>query len=162
MIDDSAYKQLLEQSWQRKLTSEEEKSLNAWLAAHPDAQADWDQEAGLNEALARLPDAPVPSNFTARVLQAIERDEAAETRTAAGSSFWARLRWIPRLAFVAIVLCVGLISYQQVQVRNTHERMRDVVAVVSSLPSPEVLKDFNAIQALNQTPPDEELLTALK
>ena len=163
MIDDPAYKQLLEQSWQRKLTPEEEQSLRAWLAAHPDAQANWNQEAGLNEALAGLPDAPVPSNFTARVLQAIERDHAAEARPAAtGSFFWARLRWLPRLAFVAVVLCAGLISYQQVQAHNNRERMRAMVTVVSSLPSPEVLKDFNAIQALNQTPPDEELLTALK
>ena len=54
--------------------------MRAWLAAHPEAQADWEAEAGLSEALGQLPDAPVPSNFTARVLQSVERESAAERR----------------------------------------------------------------------------------
>ncbi len=38
-----------------------------------------------------------------------------------------------------------------------------VVSDVSSLPSPEVLTNFDAIYALNQTPPaDEQLLALLK
>ena len=48
----------------------------AHLAAHPEAQADWEAEAGLNDALGRLPDVAVSSNFTARVLQAVEREIA--------------------------------------------------------------------------------------
>ena len=34
-------------------------------------------ETQLSEALEKLPDVAVPSNFTARVLQAIEREEIA-------------------------------------------------------------------------------------
>ncbi len=80
MSNDPTYNRLRELSWRRKLTGAEEAELRAWLAAHPDAQADWEAEAGLNAALGRLPDAPVPSNFTARVLQAVEREAAAELR----------------------------------------------------------------------------------
>ena len=162
MTNDPLYNQLRELSWQRKLTREEEESLRSWLAAHPEAQADWELEAALNDSLRRMPEAPVSSNFTARVMQAVEREAAAQSRR--GAPFWARFRWLPRVAVAAVVLCAGLISYQQVQARQNRERLRAIMVVsnVSSLPSPEVLKDFNAIQALSQTPADEELLTALK
>ncbi len=162
MIDETLYNQLRELSWRRKLTREEESALRSWLSAHPEAQADWELEAALNESMGAMPDVPVPSNFTARVLQAVEREEAAP----AGSvqSLWTRLRWLPRLAFAGVVLCAGLLSYQQIQVHQNRERMRavEVVSNMSSLPGPDELKDFNAIQALNQTPADEDLLAALK
>ena len=115
----------------------------------------------MNEVLGRLADAPVPSNFTARVLQAVEQAEAAEARTKRGTPFWRWVRWAPRIAFAAIVLCAGLISYEQIQARQNRERI-GAVKTVAEGPSPEVLKDYNAIQALSQTPADEELLTALK
>ena len=62
---------LRELVWRRKLTEAE----HAGLRAQPETQADLELESRLTEALARLPDAPVPSNFTARVLQAVEREE---------------------------------------------------------------------------------------
>ena len=42
----------------------------------------WKLEARLTEALAKISDAPVPSNFTARVLAAIELEEAQAERCA--------------------------------------------------------------------------------
>ncbi len=165
MTNDSEYQQLRELSWQRKLTGEEEARLRQWLAAHPEAEMDWELEASLNSALDALPAASVASNFTARVLQAVERDEAATARRNRGVSFWGRFRWLPRIAVAAVVLGAGMISYQQVQANRNRERFRavEVVSNVTSLPAPDVLKDFDAIQALNQAPPaDEELLAALK
>ena len=61
---------LRELVWRRKLTDAE----RAGLGAQPEVQADLEIESRLSETLARLPDAPVPSNFTARVLQAVERE----------------------------------------------------------------------------------------
>src|SRR6516225_12355183 len=57
--------------WRRKLTEAE----RAELQTKPDNHADLEFESRLTEELDRLPDKPVPSNFTARVLQAIEREE---------------------------------------------------------------------------------------
>ena len=74
MKNDAFLSLLRESSWRRKLTEAEQAELRAYLAAHPDARADWEMESALNAALTRLPDAPVPSNFTARVLQAVERE----------------------------------------------------------------------------------------
>jgi len=163
MTNDPLYKRLLESGWQRKLTGEEETALHGWLAAHPEAQPDWELESAVNEALGRLPEAPVSGNFTARVLQAVELDAAVEARRRQMS--WSPLRWLPRMAVAAVVLGAGLISYEQIQANRNRERVQAVrmVSEVSSLPGPEVLKDFDAIQALSQTPPaDEELLAALK
>ena len=166
MSSDPTYNHLRELSWQRKLTGAEEAELRAWLAAHPDAQADWEAEAGLNAALGRLPDPPVPSNFTARVLQAVEREAAAEVRRSEQNGWlWRRFRWLPKSAVAAILLGAGLISYRHFQAARLAEYAQSVAAVsdVSSLPSPEILKDFDAIDRLSATPsPDEQLLALLE
>ena len=167
MTNNPLYHQLRELSWRRKLTAAEAAELQAWLAAHPEALADWEANVGLNEALGELADAPVASNFTARVLQAVERDAAAELgRQGRKWQVWRRWRWLPRAAFAAVVLSAGLVSYQQVAKaarRVEYARSVAVVSEVSSLPGPDVLKDFDAIRVLNPTPPaDEELLAALK
>src|ERR1700690_4482069 len=70
MKDEPLQNPLRELVWRRKLTEAE----RAGLRAPPETQADLEFESLLTEGLARLPDAPVPSNFTARVLQAAERE----------------------------------------------------------------------------------------
>jgi anti-sigma factor RsiW len=168
MKNDPLYDRLRESSWKRKLSATETAELRAWLAAHPDARTDWADESALTDTLGRLANAPVPSNFTARVLAAIEREAVAESRQVRlkWQGWHWRLRWLTRGAFAALVLGAGLFSYYQVQAaKQRAEFARSVAAVsgVSSLPSPEILKDFDAIYVLNQTPAaDEELLALLK
>ncbi len=166
MTNDPIYNHLRELSWRRKLTPAEEAQLRAWLAAHPDAQADWEADAGLNAALGALPDTPVPSNFTARVLQAVEREAAAGQRRSGWNwPAWPRLRWLSRVALTASVVSAGVVSCLVIQDAQRKRLVDSVVAVsaVTSLPGPEVLKDFDAIRASNPTPhPDEQLLTALQ
>ena len=166
MTNDPLYHHLRELSWRRKLTPAEAAELQAWLAAHPEARENWEAEAGLNEALGRLPDAPVASNFTARVLQAVERDTASERRRRQRKWRFAEwLRWLPRAAVAMVILGVGLISFQRVRSPHYRSLVQSVAAVsrVSSLPSPEILEDFDAIRVSNPTPAaDEELLAVLK
>jgi anti-sigma factor RsiW len=166
MTNDPIYNQLRELSWRRTLSASEEAELRKWLAAHPEAQADWEAETGLNAALGRLPDVPVPGNFTARVLQAVEREAATELRRSHGNWLtWLWLRWLPKAAFAAIAVGAGLLSYHQVQAAHRKKLVESVAAVsaVASLPSLDILKDFDAIQASNPTPaPDEQLLTVLQ
>jgi anti-sigma factor RsiW len=164
MSNDPTYNRWRELSWRRKLSDAEQAELQAWLAAHPEARAEWEEDAALEAALKRLPQAPVPSNFTARVLQAAERETAAERRRPEGRT-WRWARWLPRAAFAASMLAAGLLSYLLVQ-RAERQRLAESVAVVadvSSLPSPEVLQDFDVIRVSNPTvTPDEELLAVLK
>ncbi len=65
--------------WRRKLTDAE----RAELCVQPEVAAELEMESRLSEVLAKRPDIAVPSNFTSRVLQAVEREEA--NRPAAGS-----------------------------------------------------------------------------
>jgi anti-sigma factor RsiW len=167
MTNDPTYDRLRELSWRRKLAAGEAAELRAWLAAHPETLTDWEAEAGLNEALGELPDAPVPSNFTARVLQSIERESgAAARRQRRNWQLWTDWRWLPKVAVTVVVLGAGLFSYQQVaRAARRAEYAKSVTAVsdVASLPGPDVLKDFDAIRVSNPTPvADEELLAALK
>ena len=90
-MNDSEHQRLREESWRRKLSPAEEASLRTWLAAHPDQQADWEADARLSQWLGQLPDAPVPSNFTSLVLQAVDRQEAAVARPAVGMTWFQRL-----------------------------------------------------------------------
>jgi len=166
MTNDPIYNQLRESFWRGRLTLSEQAQLRAWLAAHPEAQAEWEGESGLNEILGRLPDVPVPSNFTARVVQAAEREAAAEVRASGWKwVFWARLRWLPRVALAATAVSAGVVSclvIQDAQRKNLVESVA-VVSTVSSVPGPDILKDFDAIRASDPAPTaDEQLLTVLQ
>jgi hypothetical protein len=168
MTNDPFYRHLRESGWRRPLTSEEEAKLSKWLEAHPEAQADWESEISLNQALERLPEAPaVSSNFTARVMQAVDLERAAESRAARpqGQGWRGWTRWLPRSALGAVILGAGLFSFHHAQEIRRLELAGSVAAVseVSSLPSPEILSDFDTIRALSQTPPpDEQLLSLLQ
>ncbi len=167
MTNDPRYQHLLELNWRRKLTPSEEAELQACLEAHSRAQAGWEAEAALTEALGRLPEAPLPSNFTARVLQAAEREAAAESRhqTFKWPRWLASVTWLPKAAFAALAVGAGLLSYHEARDAGRKKIVHgvEVVSEVSSLPSPEILQDFDAIRALNRTPPaDVELLSLLQ
>jgi anti-sigma factor RsiW len=167
MSKDPLYEQLREISWRRKLTPDEEARLAEWLAAHPDDQSEWESEINLNRALAGIAPAPVPSNFTARVLAAAKRDAAvsqrADRRALSSGTWW--LRFLPKAAVGAVVLAAGLLSYHHVQETRREEVARSLSAIsqIPSVPSPEVLKDFDVIAALGSNPPaDEELLQVMQ
>jgi anti-sigma factor RsiW len=167
MTKDPLYEHLREISWRRKLTPAEQASLCAWLAAHPEAQSDWETEASLSDALAGLPDAPVANNFTARVVASAQsqagRQERQSNRVAWRGAWWQR--WLPKSAFAAILIVAGLLCYNHVQEQHREELARSL-ATMSAVPafqSPEMLKDFDAIAALGSAPPaDEELLKVMQ
>src|SRR5215471_12201242 len=112
MTNDPIYQHLREASWRRKLTETEQEQLRAWLAAHPEALSDWEEEMGLNEALVRLPVAPkVATNFTARVLDAIELEARRESRRSFVRRGWRwRLRWVPKAALAFGIACAVMMS----------------------------------------------------
>jgi anti-sigma factor RsiW len=161
----SESQELQEAIWRRKLTPEEEARLQALLAAQPVEQRAWEQEIALTDHLRQLPDAPLSSNFTAQVMQALDSELARQERERQASShwlFWFR-RWAPRLAPVTLALIVGAFSLQKYQ-EHTRDQMVRSVATVFSNPdvlSPEVVDDFEVIRHLPSVT-DEDLLVALQ
>jgi hypothetical protein len=161
MNPDPAYQRLREIGWRRPLTDREQAELRACLAAHPDQQADAEADTALSQALARLPDAPMPSNFTAQVLNAVERESATIEQVSGKTT----IRWwrvlIPRVAVVAAVVGVGVITYrhrQTVKQEELAEAARSFVTVAGAGPltDPRVFEDFEAIRRMGQA--DEGLL----
>jgi hypothetical protein len=111
---------------------------------------------GLNELLDRLPQAPVPSNFTARVLEALALDARTVARSSILQRGWRwRLRWLPRVALASGIACVIMLSCQHIRSANAMELFKGVAL----MPDPDVVMNFDTIRALNRTPAaDEELL----
>ena len=163
MAQDSSDHSLRETSWQRRLTPAEEAELGSWLATHPEAAADWQEELALTEALHRLPDVAVASNFTARVVDAAIRAAADEAPKRSWRELrnWSPTRWLPRVAFGLVIGAAGFFSFQQLN-DVQHEKMARSISVLSevaSVPGPEALQDFEAIRVLGATTAaDEELL----
>src|SRR4051794_6951692 len=117
-MNESDYNQAKEKSWVEPLSAEEAAELRQYLGEHPEMQQGWNEELALTTNLNRLPNVPVSTNFTSRVMQAVERAEAEEQRKKSGSrAFWRRA-WIPKLAFAAAALCVGTLSFHEYQLAS--------------------------------------------
>jgi negative regulator of sigma E activity len=163
MKNNELHSQLRESSWRRKLTEAELAELRAYLAANPNARADWEMESALNAALTRLPDAPVPSNFTARVLQAVEREEA---RPRGWSWRWNWHTLVPRVAFAAAVIAFAGLALQHHEVYRQRIALARNVAFVTRgqpMPSPEALENFDAIRRMSRPQhADDELLVLMQ
>lgn len=163
-MNETEYESLIEQSWRRPLTVEEQARLDVWLAARPEAQADAEAEQALTQLLGQLPNAPVASNFTSQVMQAVAREQAAQARQ---PSFVDTIkRWLkvpaPRLAWALGLVALGWFGVHQHQanVREDMARGMAVMANVASLSDPSALQDFEAIRRLG-TSEDDELFAVL-
>jgi len=163
-MNDPLPERLRDSQWRRKLTASEEAGLRAWLAGHPEQEPDWAAEAGLAELLSRLPDAPVPTNFTARVLQAVEQDSQSAARARTGwNRFWRP--FLPRAAVAAAVVLVGLLSYERHEAAQRAVLARNLATVTdfAGVPNADAMENFDAVRQLGRTPPpDDELLALLR
>jgi anti-sigma factor RsiW len=151
------------------LTPEQDAELQILLASHPEHRTVFEEEAGLNHLLRQIPDAPLSSNFTAQVLESARRLCPARPRwtPAVWRASVARY-WLPRLATAAAIVCFGFFSFQHHRQAVARQRLaRDLAEEISKLnagASLELLRNFDAIQRLNQVPPDVDrrLIAALQ
>lgn len=164
-MTDSDYQDLIETAWRRKLTPAEEAAARKLLASNGSAQHDWEKETALNRVFDGLPDVPVSSNFTARVVEAARREKVGPKFEHLWPDWWRNLGWIPRLAGVCLLLGGTALSVHEYQEAQLREMARDVEKVSSYALVSKIdwLENFDTIKKLNQVPPvDEELLTALR
>jgi len=163
MNDNDPHYKLREASWRRKLTEPEQTMLRAYLAANPGERADWEMESALNTALTRLPDVSVPSNFTARVLQAVEREES---RPHFWDWSWNWHQLLPRVAVAAVVITFTGLAVHHHDIYTQRTALVKSVALVTegqAVPSPEALENFDAIRRMSQPQhADEELLALMQ
>ena len=145
-----------ESLWRRQLTAAARAGLNG--------QPELELEARLTDALAKIPDALVPSNFTSRVLDAVELEEARAARSQGWALNWRRL-W-PRVAVAAAILIFAGVGIQRHET-NSHRLAlaKNVVLLATSQPPPSVdaLENLDAIQRMSQSGhADGELLAAMQ
>lgn len=167
-MNESDYQVLVEEAARRPLRAEEDAQLRAYLAEHPDAQADWEAEAALNRLLSDLPPAPVSSNFTALVVRAATHAKVRRHHRRRLIS----LRWLWSFGrawqgvIVVLVAGLALLAYGQHRARTRAELARSVAAIsaLAPVPSLAVFQDFDSIKRLPATPlaEDDELLAALE
>src|SRR5471030_1950384 len=117
-------------------------------------------EARLSQALSRLPDAPVASNFTSRVMQAVELEDLRRSRRWIFGWNWHYV--LPRAAVAMAVLVFTGLALQHHELNSHRLEVARSVAFVAgnqSLPSVEMLKNFEVIRRMSQpVHADEELL----
>jgi hypothetical protein len=142
--------------WRRQLSEAERAELRA--------QPELELEARLTEALTQISNAPVPSNFTARVLDALNLEDARAGRPRGWHWSWRLL--LPRLAVTAAIILfagVGVQRYQAGRHRADMVKSLSVVASAQAAPSVDALNNFDAIQRMSQSGrADNELLAALQ
>ncbi len=160
-MNQSEFDNLLQTAIERDLTDGELAKLERWLAANPADQAEWE---ALDHLLATLPDTPVATNFTARVLDEVRRAETAHP--ALGQAWWQRLlapqfRPVQIAAAATLAMVIGGVGYQS-HLNQSRAEMAAAVASIAEFP-PGFLADFEAIGAVAQADAiDEELWAALK
>jgi len=165
---DPANDPLREALWRGDLTPAQRAQLESHLARHPEERGRWAEEAALTRALRTLPQRQAPSNLTARVLAAIDREPAAAPRGGLGSwlDWLTGLGWTPRLAGVALLVVAGFLGHHQYQHAQRAELARDVAEVselAAAAPPVEVLQDFTPVRNLETVAtPDTELLALLQ
>jgi anti-sigma factor RsiW len=160
-MNQSEFDNLLQTATERDLTDGELARLERWLAANPADQAEWE---ALDHLLATLPDTPVATNFTARVLDEVRRAETAHPALA--QAWWQRLlapqfRPVQIAAAATLAMVIGGVGYQS-HLNHSRAEMAAAVASIAEFP-PGFLADFEAIGAVAQADAiDEELWAALK
>jgi hypothetical protein len=172
-MKDPEFQLWVERIQRRPLSPEEMESLRQRAGSDPVVGEFWETEVGLTRRLHELPDAPVASNFTARVLQAVEsaRPTRLGWREALGRRLWMRPACYG--AGAALVFLLGVWAYLDHQ-STSRARMAaslvritrgvDAAAGAAQLPPLQVLQDFEAIRQLSRAQPlaDESLLAALR
>ena len=162
------YDQLLQTALERELKAEELAQLDGFLAQN---QAERFEFEAVDQLLAKLPDVTVSSIFTHRVMDAARREEqpVPALGQALGLFWWQRLlapqhRIMRLVSAAAVVLLVTVLIYQSHLSQDRAEMAESLqtVATIAEM-APELLADFDAIDAIDQSDPiDEELWAALK
>ena len=122
-----------------------------------------DEPQDLRQLLSRLPDVPVPSNFTARALQAVELEEWQAARTRGWQWNWHAL--LPRFAVTMAVLVFAGIALHRHEIDSRRAEMAKSIMFVAQaqprVPSVDALQNFDAIRRMSQPVHADEGLLAL-
>jgi hypothetical protein len=152
---------LIRRALRGMLSEQEQRQFIERLERDASLRRAYDQELGLERLLDALPNAPVSTNFTSLVLEAVRTEERTTPRLP--QLGWFRFRFTRVSAGLAVVFVAGLLTLQQYRKVERNEMAQsvsafsEVASVISEETSPAaVFQDFEAIQQLS-LPPESEL-----
>ncbi len=167
-MSETEYQKLLNARLQRELTAAEQARLEELTSQHPEIRDHWDEEMRLSGLLDRLPDAPLSSIFTARVLEAAQSEELPGRAARRPRLFgWLPMRWVHAATAGCVALALAWIVQDQRRVALRAELADDLaqISAVALAPDAELdaLMHFEEIDRLGEQPVvDDELLAALE
>lgn len=169
MNQPSEYEDLLSIRWIRELNGREQDRLARLLSADPKRKAQWQEDMAVLAAVRRLPDVPVSSNFTSRVLAALPcapDEPSPDLLLPPKRSRFHRLAWAPKwglgFGFAAVLaLAVFYGEYRRAKSMRLVESLT-VVTESKTAPTMEESQHFEFIQELAPVPleVDWELILA--
>lgn len=161
--------ELISRALRGKLSTAEQARFEQRLQQDAAIRKRFEEEKALEGLLDRVPQFPVPSNFTNLVLQAVRADQRKAVKS--GSRNWWQFSFARVATGLAVVVAAGFFAIQQYRQSEREQMARSVSAftgVTSAIgseeaPSIALLQDFDAIQRLPQESElDLELLANLQ
>ena len=166
-MSQSDYNQLLQTAIKRELNNNELDQIQDLLDRNPNEMADFD---AVDQLLTELPNVRVSNNFTSLVMN----EACREISLKGGADKFASLSWlrfftsqyrpIQWMGFASLCFFMGILIYES-RLSQDRLNMLESVQLVADLTeiAPELLVDFEMINAINHSDPiDEELWAALK
>ena len=169
MNQPSEYEDLLSIRWIRELNDREQDRLERLLSADPKWKDQWQEDMAILAAVLRLPDVPVASNFTSRVVAALPcaPDESSPALLLPPKRIWfRRLTWAPKwcLGFGFATLLALAVFYGEYRRAKSMQLVESLTVVTESKTAPtmEESQHFEFIQELAPVPleVDWELILA--
>src|SRR5688500_774591 len=147
---DNEINELITRALRGQLSAAEQRELERRLESEPALREEYEQERALEQILERLPNVPVSTNFTARVMQSVR---AGERQRTPARMPWFRFRFARLATGLAVVTVAGVLTLQQYRQAQRQEMVRSVASfgeVASALNQADaphlVFRDFETIQ----------------
>ena len=141
-----------------ELSETERRDLEHRMEIDSELRDRFEMEQSLEQLLERLPNAPVATNFTSRVMQEVAREQR---NAVAPKRAWWRIPFVRLASGLAVVVVAGVLSVSQYRKSEEREMVRSVesftrIASAMSEKPALVFSDFEAIANL-AVPADSEL-----
>ena len=166
-MNQSDYNQLLKTAFDRELNERELAQIHDFLGQNPTELAEFE---AVDQLLAKLPDVNVSHNFTSLVMNEArckihEMEEAGQIVGLSWKRFFtSQYRSIHWAGVASLIMFVGFLGYQS-KLSQDRINMAESVQSMANFAemAPELLSDFETINAIDHSDPiDEELWAALK
>ena len=147
----SRFKFLLLEKGKRGLSSEERAELDQYLAKHPEAKTEYDEETQLDEVMDAIPEVSVSEGFTDSVLDRVRGMEQDSAETEIVHVGWFRKHRIQLTGLAACCVLIASFAFRP-PATNEYGEIAESLSLMAGTEELEIIADFEAIHALGGMP----------